>query len=248
MDPKNLIEMEELKSKKVSKIVAENFKTAKIFTNYGIDFCCNGGIPLEEACTAKSVDINELLSQLQVELSSPDEVSYQSMAPSELIEYIVTTHHNYVEATIPVLKTYLEKLSRVHGDRHPELHKVKRLFEESAGDLAAHMKKEELILFPYINAMQNAKEKNFPLSKPHFGHIDNPVTMMEDEHAHEGERFRQISELTSGYSCPSDGCQTYRVAYAVLEEFEKDLHKHIHLENNILFPMARKLYREIESR
>jgi len=236
--------MEELKSKKVSKIVAENFKTAKVFTNYGIDFCCNGGIPLEEACTAKSIDINELLSQLEVELSSPDEVSYQTMSPSSLIDHIVTTHHKYVETTIPVLKTYLEKLSRVHGERHPELYQIRELFEQSAGDLAAHMKKEELILFPYINAMENAKEKGFTLSQPHFGHIDNPVKMMEDEHAQEGERFRKISELTSNYTCPPDGCQTYRVAYSILEEFEKDLHKHIHLENNILFPKAKNMYAE----
>ena len=238
--------MEELKSKKVSKIVAENFKTAKVFTHYGIDFCCNGGIPLEQACEAKSVDLNELLGQLKVELSSPEEVSYKEMSPSQLIHHIVNTHHKYVESTIPVIKTYLEKLSRVHGERHPELHQVRELFEQSADDLSAHMKKEELILFPFINAMEKALDSGENLAQPKFGHIDNPVAMMEDEHAQEGERFRKIAELTSDYNCPPDGCQTYRAAFAVLDEFESDLHKHIHLENNILFPNARRMYDKLE--
>ncbi|MFZ6051215.1 iron-sulfur cluster repair di-iron protein [Halocola ammonii] len=237
--------MEDLKSKKVSKIVAENFKTAKVFTNYGIDFCCNGGIPLEQACAAKSVDLSELLSQLEVELSIPEEVSYKEMSPSELIDHIVQTHHNYVENTIPVIKTYLEKLSRVHGARHPELYKIRDLFEQSAGDLAAHMKKEELILFPYIKSLENSIDKGKDLPRPHFGHIDNPVKMMEDEHAQEGERCRKIAELSSNYMCPPDGCQTYRVAFSILEEFERDLHKHIHLENNILFPEARNMHRQV---
>lgn len=234
--------MKELKEKKVSKIVAENFRTAKVFTSYGIDFCCNGGIPLSEACEQKQVDIDTLLLQLELEMKENDTLNYQSMSMPQLIEHIVNVHHKYVESTIPVLNAYLEKLSKVHGERHPELFEVKDLFASSAGALASHLKKEELVLFPFINAMSNAMSNDLPISKPHFGHIDNPVKMMEDEHTQEGDRFREISRLTDGYTCPSDGCQTYRVAYAVLDEFEKDLHTHIHLENNILFPEARKTF------
>ena len=150
-----------------------------------------------------------------------------------------------VRVTIPALRAYLEKLCRVHGDRHPELFEINELFIAGSAALLSHMEKEEQVLFPYIKAMVESKTKGFPLSKPHFGDIENPIQVMEQEHEDEGERFRQIAELTNQYECPPDGCQTYKVAYAMLQEFEEDLHKHIHLENNILFPAARELYKEI---
>jgi regulator of cell morphogenesis and NO signaling len=234
--------MEDIKSMKVSKIVARNYKTAKVFTEYGIDFCCNGGIPLEDACEQKKIDVNELMAKLETELRKPDEEDYQSMEMNDLVDHIVKVHHTYVNTTIPVLTAYLEKLSRVHGERHPELHEIRALFQEGAGALIDHMKKEEFILFPFIKAMNSAEKNDFPLSAPHFGNISHPISMMESEHEAEGDRFRTISKLSDEYTCPPDGCQTYRVAYAVLDEFEKDLHKHIHLENNILFPKATEAY------
>lgn len=234
--------MKNLATTKVSKIVASNYQTAKVFTHHGIDFCCNGGIALEDACRNKGLDIEEVLRQIEWTLQEPDAVDFQSMTLPELIGHIVNVHHNYVEATIPVLEAYLTKLSAVHGDRHPELHQIKALFHETAGALTTHMKKEEFILFPYINAMCNARDSQYPLSEPHFGHIDNPIAMMEHEHTVEGDRFREMATLSNQYTAPADGCQTYRVAFAVLDEFEKDLHKHIHLENNILFPKAKELY------
>ncbi|HUF09172.1 MAG TPA: hemerythrin domain-containing protein [Rhodothermales bacterium] len=172
-------------------------------------------------------------------LAEPAEVDFESMSPPELIAHIVKVHHAYVETTIPVLRAYLSKLSSVHGERHPELHQIRYLFDETAGALTAHMKKEEFILFPFINRMFRSTE---PVPEPHFGHIDNPISMMEHEHAMEGKRFAQIAALSEDYTPPPDGCQTYRVAFAVLDEFEKDLHKHIHLENNILSPKARRAY------
>lgn len=234
--------MENLTQTKVSKIVAQNYKTAKVFTQYGVDFCCNGGISLAEACKNKNIDIDQVVGQLEQQLREPDEQNFQKMDHSQLVDHIVSTHHNYVENTIPVIKTYLEKLCSVHGDRHPELFEIKQLFDEGAGALTAHMKKEEFILFPYIKSMQKSLLTGETLRAPHFGDINNPILMMEMEHAAEGERFRKISEISNGYTCPPDGCQTYRVAFAVLDEFEKDLHKHIHLENNILFPKAIELH------
>jgi regulator of cell morphogenesis and NO signaling len=237
--------METLAKRKVGGIVAENFRTAKVFTQYGIDFCCKGGISLEEACKKNGVESESLLKDLQEALQSKEGSDYTMLGLSNLIDHIITTHHHYVENTIPALKIYLEKLEKVHGDRHPELSKIRKEFLEAADALTIHMKKEELVLFPYIKAMEESIHKGFSLSKPHFGHIDHPIQMMEIDHEMEGERFRRLSLLSNGYTAPSDGCQTYRVAYALLEEFEQDLHTHIHLENNILFPKAKELYYRI---
>lgn len=239
--------MEALANRKVGGIVAENFRTAKVFTEYGIDFCCKGGISVADACEKNGVNLDNVLKDLQAIADLPEEVNYTNLKMNDLIDHIVSNHHDYVENTIPPLRAYLQKLAVVHGDRHPELHAIKDLFLEAADGLTIHMKKEELILFPYIKAMQSAKENGFQLSEPHFGHIDNPIAMMEHEHDTEGERFRQISELSDGYTTPSDGCQTYRVAFAMLKEFEEDLHTHIHLENNILFPKAKNQYAELNN-
>ena len=236
--------IEELKDQKVSKIVARNYKTAQVFSEHQIDFCCNGGIPLSEACENKGIALEEVLKELEIALSEKDTVDFDQYELNHLINYIVSNHHSYVEQTIPTLKAYLNKLCSVHGANHPELFKIKELFETTADNLTAHMKKEELILFPFITAMEASKKGGFEISEPHFGSIENPISMMEDEHTAEGERMRQISKLSNDYQAPADGCQTYRVAFAVLDEFEKDLHKHIHLENNILFPKARRIFKE----
>lgn len=237
--------MELLPEKKVSKIVAENYKTAAVFTRHSIDFCCNGGIPLKDACSLRDLNVEEVTQELMDVLTEPVDIDYQQMRLSQLIDHIVSKHHTYIEATIPMLENYLSKLCEVHGERHPELHKVAGHFHEAAGALTAHMKKEEFILFPFIKSLSSAKENGYALSPPHFGHINNPISMMEHEHSTEGERFRKISAMTNGYQPPADGCQTYRVAYSVLQEFENDLHLHIHLENNLLFPKSLALYQEM---
>ncbi|WP_420578267.1 iron-sulfur cluster repair di-iron protein [Ekhidna sp.] len=236
--------MENLAQTKVSKIVAQNYKTARVFTRYGIDFCCNGGIPLEEACENKQVDLREIENDISEVLSTPIENDYQKMDPTELVDHIVNIHHDYVSSTIPVLQAYLNKLCQVHGERHPELFKVNELFDEAAIALLSHMEKEEFVLFPFIKSLVEASENQYPLSEPYFGHIENPIAMMEHEHAEEGERFRKIARITNQYQPPSDACQTYRVAFALLSEFEEDLHLHIHLENNILFPKSIELFKE----
>ena len=239
--------IQELSNKKVGSIVAENFKTAQVFTKYGIDFCCKGGVSLKQACANKGVDINQISNDLQRAVILPEEIHYVDFGLSQLIDHILANHHQYVENTIPVLNSYLQKLAKVHGERHPELYKIRDQYLMASEALISHMKKEELILFPYIKAMEEARNNHYPLSQPHFGHIDNPIHLMEDEHDTEGERFRRISELSNAYSPPSDGCQTYKVAFAMLKEFEEDLHTHIHLENNILFPKAIELYNQIHS-
>ncbi|MCH6232886.1 iron-sulfur cluster repair di-iron protein [Cognataquiflexum rubidum] len=237
--------MENLSQRKVGGIVAENFRAAKVFTEYGIDFCCKGGVTLEKACEVNDVPMESILKDLENAVIIPEEVHFTDFGLTDLINHITTTHHRYVENSIPPLKAYLQKLVQVHGERHPELEQIKEQFFQAADALTTHMKKEELILFPYVKAMEEAKSSHFSLSKPHFGAIENPINMMQDEHETEGERFRLISELSDGYRTPSDGCQTYKVAFAMLQEFEEDLHKHIHLENNILFPKATELYHQL---
>lgn len=239
--------MATIAEKKVGKIVAENFRAAKVFTEYGIDFCCKGSVRLSDACSTRSLDIDEVVKKLEDILKVTDQSPYRDMSLSQLIDHIVNVHHKYVEETISALKFYLEKIEKVHRDRHPELTSIREEFFAAADALTIHMKKEEFVLFPYIKAMEEAKSNNFPLSRPHFGHIENPIAMMEEEHDTEGERFRRIERLTQGYTPPVDACQTYRVAFSMLQEFEQDLHTHIHLENNLLFPKAQVLYADLNS-
>lgn len=238
--------MENIAQRKIGDIVATNYRTSKVFTAYNIDFCCGGGISLEKACRKNKIDISLIIQDLNAALEKEDSLAYTKLALDELIDAIIQVHHKYVETTVPALLTYLDKLVKVHGERHPELFEINQLFKDGSTALLHHMKKEEMILFPYIKAMVLAKNNDFPLSKPHFGAIDNPILVMEQEHAHEGERFKVIADLTNHYKCPADACQTYKVTYAMLDEFEQDLHKHVHIENNVLFPAARKLFNEFK--
>jgi regulator of cell morphogenesis and NO signaling len=139
----------------------------------------------------------------------------------------------------------LDKLCRVHGNHHPELFEITDHFNASAGDLAMHMKKEELILFPAVRKMVKAKQTGSQMERLNFGTIHNPIQMMMAEHETEGDRFRLIDSLSNNYTPPADACNTYRVTFSLLEEFEDDLHRHIHIENNILFPKAEAMEKEL---
>lgn len=229
--------------KQIGQFVAEDYRTAAIFSKYGIDFCCKGDRTIEEVCQKNNIDIHELLDKIS-DISVSENVQaidYKSWPLDLLAEYVEKKHHRYVEEKTPIIIQFLEKLCKVHGQNHPELLEVTALFIASSKELAAHMKKEELILFPFIKKMVKTQIEGATLKAPHFGKVENPIAMMKDEHENEGERFRQISELTNAYTLPADACNTYEVTYAMLNEFEKDLHLHIHLENNILFPNAIKL-------
>lgn len=235
--------MEKLVEKSIGQIVAEDYRTAQIFKNHNIDFCCQGNRNLQEAAVKKGIDAKELLKEIKAVQHGEQEgtINFKSWPLDLLADYIEKKHHRYVEEKIPVLKPYLEKLCRVHGERHPELFEITEYFNKSVGELAAHMKKEEIILFPAIRKMVQAKQSGTTLERPHFGTVQNPIQMMMMEHESEGERFRLINELSNNYTPPLDGCNTYRVTFALLQEFENDLHRHIHLENNILFPKSAEL-------
>ncbi|UKM65980.1 iron-sulfur cluster repair di-iron protein [Flavobacteriaceae bacterium GSB9] len=229
--------------KQIGQFVADDYRTAAIFSNYGIDFCCGGHKTIEDVCNKKDIDAIALLNELDAVLNTKtsESIDYKSWPMDLLVDYIEKKHHRYVEEKVPVLRQFLDKLCRVHGERHPELLEINKLFTASAGELASHMKKEELILFPFVKKMVSAIANQSGVEAPHFGTVENPIATMMEEHDNEGERFRKIAELTNNYNPPADACNTYRVTFAMLDEFEKDLHLHIHLENNILFPKAVKL-------
>ncbi|WP_286969442.1 iron-sulfur cluster repair di-iron protein [Flavobacterium sp. UBA4854] len=232
--------MENLKNKTIGSFVAEDFRTAAVFSKYRIDFCCKGNRTVSEVCEKQNIDADALLENVLqvVQSENSGSIDFNAWPLDLLADYIEKTHHRYVEEKTNVLLPFLDKLCKVHGANHPELFKINELFIGCAGELSQHMKKEELILFPFVKRMVKTKDSDGILSQPSFGTVSNPIAMMMHEHDNEGERFREIAALTDNYTPPADACTTYRVTFAMLKEFEADLHKHIHLENNILFPKA----------
>lgn len=240
--------MKELASKTVADLVTENIKTAHVFKKYGIDFCCGGGISIEKACTKAGVDYELLANDLlNVDSSVSRASNYNSWELDFLTDHIINVHHSYVGENIPLLLQYADRVAQVHSHYYSELLEIQELVKEIAGELSAHMKKEELILFPFIKKMVEAKKNASGLPEAHFGTVDNPIKMMEVEHEDAGELLRKIAKLSNNYTPPQGACNTYRAFYAKLDEFEQDLHQHIHLENNILFPKSLQLEKELRN-
>lgn len=228
------------KENNIGALVAEDYRTASVFKKNGIDFCCNGNRSIDDACAAKRIDPEQVVHQLieATQSGSTEGEDFKTWPLDLLADYIEKKHHRYVEARTEEIRPFLDKVCRVHGERHPELLEINRHFTDSTRELASHMKKEELILFPAVRQMVNAQREKAPAPRLAFGSVGNPIQMMMEEHSNEGDRFRIIEALTNNYTPPQDACNTYRVTFAMLKEFEADLHRHIHLENNILFPKA----------
>jgi regulator of cell morphogenesis and NO signaling len=221
-------------------IVTEDFRTAAVFEKYSLDFCCKGGVTIDEACAARNVDTTSVFADLD-RLSGeslPSGERFREWDTEALIDHILTVHHEYVRTAIPVLSLHTEKVARVHGERHPEVVTIARHFAAVAAELQSHMMKEERILFPYIRSLAVARRKGRHPEAPSFGSAANPIRMMEAEHVAAGDTLYAVRSLSNNYTVPEDGCTTYRVTYQELRQFEEDLHRHVHLENNILFPSA----------
>ena len=226
----------ELKNKTVADVVKENIKTAHVFKKFGIDFCCGGGKKIEDVCKKNNIDIVALEDEIHYALSTnAPSVNYNNWSLDFLCDYIEQTHHNYVKEAIPIIKSYAERVAKVHGDASPETIEIKNLFDKVVAELIPHMQKEELILFPYIKKMVKVKKEGLDTVHASFGNVNNPIQMMMHEHDAVGDLFKLISKLSNQYTAPDWACNTYKALYAKLEEFENDLHLHIHLENNILF-------------
>jgi regulator of cell morphogenesis and NO signaling len=238
--------MNNLDTKTVAETVSENIKTAHIFKKHGIDFCCGGGISIKMACEKNNVSLETVITELNAVDSNVNYMNdYNKWSLDFLIDFIVNTHHAYVEENITLLKQYGARVAKVHGHHYTELLEIEKLIFEISDELTVHMKKEELILFPFVKKLVNAKSNNTSVEIPHFGTVDNPIKMMEIEHDDAGEAFRRINELTNGYQAPDGACNTFKALYSKLEEFEDNLHQHVHLENNILFPKAKQLEQEV---
>ena len=231
----------------VGQLVAANYKTADVFKKYGVDFCCGGNISITQAAEKFGAPVTALLQDLEKVSTREDmeSVLLQKLPLDALIDHIVEQHHAFVRENVESIPPYLAKLADVHGGNHPELIEVEKLFTQAAAALTRHIEEEEQILFPYIKELVKAKAKGEAPVRKGFGTIANPIASMHDDHDAEGERFRSISALTKGYTLPEDGCNTYRAGLAKLEAFENDLHRHIHLENNILFPKALDLEKKL---
>ncbi len=232
----------------VAEVVTENIKASNVFKKHGIDFCCGGGISIEKACAKNGVDYATLEKELMAVDETPNRTyDYNSWELDFLIDHIVNIHHTFVKESLPIILQYAEKVASVHGHHYEEVLKINSLFQDVAADLSAHLKKEELVLFPYIKQLTKREKKGKELTPVHFGKITNPITMMEQEHETVGDIFKAIAKLTNNYTPPEEACNTFRALYASLDEFEQDLHQHIHLENNILHPKAIALEKKLVS-
>ena len=228
-----------IKDKTVADLVSDNIKTANVFKKHGIDFCCGGRISIEKACEKKGLDYATVVSELfQVRVVKSEIEDYNNWDLDKLIDYIIKVHHSYVLEAIPLIIQYSDKVAKVHGHHYEEVVKINELFHTVAEELLQHMQKEEKILFPYILDLVKADNDDLILSSAPFGSVQNPIQMMNKEHETAGNILKEISNLANSYTPPDEACNTFRALYASLEEFEQDLHLHIHLENNILFPKS----------
>jgi len=238
--------MTSIENKTVREIAIENPATVRIFESLGIDYCCGGRRALGEACERAHValpEVLEMISKAGSQSGSPERDQWSDAPLGDLIQHIVSRHHSFVRQEVPRLEALLEKVVKRHGDVHPELCSIQAFFSALGQELFAHMMKEEHILFPYLEKMEAAALGNegFPVSC--FGTIQLPIARMLADHDDAGELTAKIRALADGFQAPEGACPSYRGLYHGLEEFERDLHRHIHLENNILFPRAVEMER-----
>ena len=239
------------KTKTVGELAVENPAATRVFEKLGIDYCCGGHLSLDEACQNAGVtitEVSELLENAKIDLSqtSVSAEDFTQMSLAALADYIVRKHHTFTREENGRITTLLEKVCAAHGANHAELYKIQGIFGALRLEIENHLLKEERMLFPYIALMESSLNFGQPIPSAPFGSTRNPVAVMVSEHDAAGEQLREIRKLSNHFEVPADACPTYKSLYKALEEFEKDLHQHIHLENNILFPKAVKMESEGE--
>jgi regulator of cell morphogenesis and NO signaling len=226
--------MKDLAQQTVGQIVADDYRASQIFRAKGMDFCCGGKKTLSSVCKAKSIELDEVLKELsQLQDSETEQHHFNEWDLDFLADYIVQNHHSFVRKMLPELKFYAEKVAGVHGDSYPQLLEVLEKVNQLSYELLDHLEKEETDLFPQIKDM--VQQQNSGLAKGSL------LEILEAEHENAGEIMAEIESLTNDFTPPEDACASFRVLFQNLEGFQKDLHKHVHLENNILFPKALEL-------
>lgn len=228
-------------TKTVGEIAAETPNATREFEKLGIDYCCGGSRTLGDACTAAKIPVDEVLARLEKSASvasTGDSRDWQNQPLADLIAHITSTHHVFVREECPRSEALASKVVGVHGKNHPELLQVQQIFSVLSEELSVHLMKEEQVLFPYIVRLEESFVAGEAAPPAMFGTVVNPVRMMMQEHDGAGEALRTLRSVTHDYAVPADACISYRTLYQALQGFEADLHQHIHLENNILFPRA----------
>jgi regulator of cell morphogenesis and NO signaling len=224
----------------IREIALEAPLTTRVFEEFKIDYCCGGRVPFAEACEQAGIDpkiLSGRLEQIMAESAGNTEFAEFS-SQSDLVDHIVSKHHVFTRDEIARLTPLADKVCGKHGEHFPELLEIRDNFRKLGDELLFHMQKEEQVLFPYIKELEVAAEQNKPVNIPHFGTVQNPVRMMMFEHDAAGDILKAMRRLSNDYTTPPDSCPSFKGLYAGLEDLEKDLHRHIHLENNVLFPKA----------
>jgi regulator of cell morphogenesis and NO signaling len=232
--------MSALEELTVGEIVTEDYRAAGVFKKYGLDFCCGGKKKLSDACERKGLDLDVLLAEIDnLSQKETEGHNYKEWSPSFLVDYIINNHHHFVRTKLPEIKAYANKVAKVHGKTYPVLNEMLGTFMILKDEMLSHLDAEEQILFPYIKKMENATlEGTVTPNKTNSGTAAQAIDMMEQEHDEAGKLMAQLEEMSDGFTPPQDACATFRVYFQNLEGFRDDLHKHVHLENNILFPKA----------
>jgi regulator of cell morphogenesis and NO signaling len=224
----------------VREIALENPASIRVFEAFGIDYCCGGRKPLAEACAAKNIALDAVITALENGTAGSATASedWSALSLGALVSHIVNAHHAYVRRELPRLAELASKVVSRHGDTKPELPQIQVKVGQISEELIEHLAKEEVVLFPYITKLERAKNEG--TAKPHgcFGTVASPIAMMTQEHEAAGALLAEIRQLSGDYTPPVGACPTFHAFYNGLREFEQDLHQHIHLENNILFPRA----------
>lgn len=218
----------------IGSLVAQRPGLARFLESQGVDYCCGGKIPVAEVCQKKGWDTDSFIGQLQeaAARAGDDVVDAAAMPLTALADHIEHTHHAYLKSELPRLKFITEKVANAHGERDPRLVTIRNVFAEFARDLSMHMMKEEQVLFPFIRQLDESQ------SSPsfHCGSLGNPIRQMEAEHHDAGDALEQFRALTDDYTVPAEACNTYRVMLDSLVHLERDMHQHVHKEDNVLFP------------
>jgi regulator of cell morphogenesis and NO signaling len=230
-------------NKTIGEIVAADFRTATVFENHGIDFCCGGKVPLSATCMEKGLDLAAITNELEAVQSEPAErtQNYASWSLSFLADYIINTHHAYLKENDEQIAAYARKIAGVHGAHHPEVIRIATIFEKIATDMVGHLKEEEEVFFPALKRADVAKIASATPDAEDRDTIRGSLLRLHREHEEIGAAVHEIRHLSGEYAIPDDVCNTFMLTYRKLKEFEDDLHKHVHLENNILFPKASEL-------
>jgi regulator of cell morphogenesis and NO signaling len=237
--------MHPLMTKTIREIALEAPATTRVFEQFKIDYCCGGRRSIADVCEATGIDTSILMERIDQaivdERQRSESLPPERLSPSELVAYILDKHHVFTAQEIERLTPLMAKVAMRHGATHPELLELQDVFAVLCGSLIPHMQKEENILFPYIFELDAAAKRNSLPPVPHFGTVRNPIRMMMLEHDVDGDRLREMRRLTNDYTLPEGACPSFTALYAGLEDLERDLHRHIHLENNVLFPAAAEL-------